>query len=182
MSIHIGKTDSKTGAQISIDYAHHETHGGSSFTYHDVIASLNDTVVQDYWWVTPNTTKYAHMGHTVDSTGPIKIEIFEGADRTNAKTEQTCYNRNRNVLTANTTKVYKNNATGTGTGGTTDGTKIVIWQGGIDNNKQTNGTMVGTENEKILKANTNYIFRITSGMAANLISVSFDFYEHVDLA
>jgi hypothetical protein len=182
MSIIINKTDTKTGALTTIDYAHHEIHGGSSFTYHDVIASLADTVVQDYWFITPDTTKYAHIGHSVESVGPITLEIFEGADRTNAKTEQTCYNRDRNSATVNTTKIYKNNATGTGAGGTTDGVRLIWWKGGVTNNKTQNGTDVGTTHEKILKRNTKYIFRITSGMAANLISVSFDWYEHTNLA
>jgi hypothetical protein len=182
MAIIINKQDTTTGALIGIDYVHHEIHDGDSYMYHDVIASLGDTVVQDYWFVTPNTTKWAHIGHSVESTGPLTIEIFEGADRTNAKTKQTVYNRNRNSTNENTTFIYKNDATGTGSGGTTDGTKIVWWKGGIANNKVQNGTNVGTSNEKILKQNRNYIFRITSHMAANLISVSFDFYEHTNLA
>jgi len=182
MSYFSPKKDDNTGATIGIDYVHHEIHDGSCYMYHDVIASLGDTVVQDYWIVTPNTTKWAHLGHMIESTGPITVEVYEGADRTNAKTQQTVFNRDRNNLTAATTKVYKNNATGTGSGGTTDGTKLVWWKGGIANNKTTNGTFVGTANEKILKANTNYIYRITSHMASNLISLSFDWYEHTNLA
>jgi hypothetical protein len=180
MSLTTSKKETQTGANVNIDYAHHEIHAGDSFMYHDVIASLADTVVQDYWFVTGNTTAWAHIGHSVESTGPLTLEIFEGADRTNAKTLQTAYNRDRNSASTPTLKIYKNDNTGTGSGGTTDGTKIVWWKGGIANNKVQNGTNVGTSNEKILKQNTSYIFRITSGMAANLISLSFDWYEHAN--
>lgn len=174
------RLDKITNALVTVDYAHHEIHDGDTFMYHDVIASLADTVVQDYWIVTPNTTRWAHIGHMLESTGPITLQIFEGADRTSAKAEQAVFNRNRNKGAA-TTKIYKNNATGASSGGATDGTLIVWWKGGISNNKTVNGTTVGTSNEKILKQGTNYIFRITSGMDSNLISLSFDWYEHTDI-
>lgn len=170
--------DTITRGLVTVDYAHHEIHDGDFFMFHDVI-TLGDTVVQDYWAVTPNTSLWAHAGHMIESTGPLTLEIFEGADRTSAKTEQTCFNRNRNSANTNTTKIYKNNATGVSSGGTTDGTKIVWWKGGSGTGTNKNGTVVGTSNEKILKQNTNYILRITSNSANNLIALSFDWYEHM---
>jgi hypothetical protein len=176
------RIDRATNSLQIIDYAHHELHSGSSFMYHDVIASLSNTIVQDYVIITPNTSRWSHIGHSVESTGPLTLQIFEGSDRTSARTLQTVFNRDRNSSIAATTMIYKNDATGASSGGTTDGTRIVWWSGGIANNKTTNGTNVGSSNEKILKRNTTYIFRITSGMDSNLISVSFDWYEHTNIA
>jgi len=175
------RLDEITNAIQVVDQVHHEIHAGYSFMYHDVIASLGDTTVQDYWIITPDTTQWIHSGHSIESTGPFTLEIFEGADRTSAKTLQTVFNRNRNSLNTATAAVYKNDNTGASTGGSTDGTRIVWWKGGVANNKVTNGASAGSGNEKILKQNTAYIIRITSGMAANLISVAIDWYEHANV-
>ena len=177
------KKDTTTNAATTIDYAHHEIHGGSFYTYHDVI-TLNDTIAQDYWFVTPNTTKWAHIGHMVESNAPITLDLYEATTHTTdsasaAPVVQTCYNRNRNVLTANTTVIKKNTALGKSIGGS-DGTRIIWYAGGVSTNKVTNGTTAGTANEKVLKQNTSYIFRITSGADSNKIALSFDWYEHTN--
>lgn len=161
-----------TGAWILIDYAHHEIHDGCFFMYHDVI-TLANTNSQDYLITTGPESEMTHLGHSIEATGPITVEVYEATDKNAAGANELTYNRNRTSPKNPQTIIAKGVA-----GGTTDGTRIVWFRGGISNNKTTNGTIAGTQNEKILKPNTKYIYRITSGMDDNIISIAIDWYEH----
>lgn len=167
--------DNITGAIKTIDFAHHEVHDGDSYMYHDVVTMGSGSVVE-YMIITPNTSEWAHLGHSLDSVGPITMEVIEASGSRSGSTIQVTYNRNRNSTNVPGVKVYKI-TTGSET---ITGSRIVWWSGGTDTNKTTNGAQVGSANEKILKQNTRYIYRLTSGMASNVVSISLDWYEHTN--
>lgn len=172
MFVRNAKIDELSGAWVTMDIAHHEIHDGCFFMYHDVV-TLNDTGIQDYLITTGSESELTHIGHSIEATGPVTIEVYEATDKNAAGANEVTYNKNRTSPKDAQTIIAKGVA-----GGTTDGVRIVWFKGGISNNKTTNATIAGTQNEKILKPNTKYIYRITSGMDNNIISVALDWYEN----
>jgi len=165
--------DASTRAFTVIDYSHHEVHAGSHFIYLDAV-TLNDTQTQVYLITTPNTTKWAHMLFAMDGSAITQFDLYEGADRLGT-TAQTAGNSNRNSSTVATTTIHKDVS-----GGTTDGTLISRYKGGSSTKQSIGSTGTRSEEEIILKQNTKYLFRITSGSDGNLCNVRFVWYEHTD--
>jgi hypothetical protein len=165
------RVDAATHVIKTIDYAHSEVHGGSSFYYHDVIA-LGNGASQDYLLTVPNTAKWPHFGLSIDGNDAgVTVEIYEATDRTGT-TLQTVFNRNRNSTVAATTTVHKGQS-----GGTTDGTRIYWKRAGTRNISSS----AGTAEERILKRNTKYIVRVTNlSTSTNNVSTVLRWYEHTN--
>ena len=168
------RLDKSTSSLQTIDYAHHEIHAGSNFFYTDSV-ELGSAGVQNYLITTPDTTKWAHLTFQGTGSAVTTVQIYEGADRTGT-TAQTLLNSDRNSLTAATVAVHKDYSSGT-----TDGT--LIWQrkSGAAAGASRSGAEAEHGNEIILKRKTKYIFRITSGTAANLTNTIFNWYEHTNV-
>ncbi len=167
--------DSSTRALVTIDSAHHEVHGGGSFTKSDTVA-CNTTTCK--WQVTtPNTTKYAHLVFDLNCTGEATYLVTEGSDRTDG-TALTEVNRNRvGTPTAATVIVTR-----TPTGGTTDGAIILFSKrSGITNiaSKNLAEGSARANNEWILKPNTKYVISVTT-YAAVYVTAAVDWYERTD--
>jgi len=168
-------TDLSTAAVETIDYAHHEVHAGSHFMYTDAV-TLAASATQDYLITTPNTTKWAHMTFHLDGSAITQWQLYEGADRSGT-TPQTIGNNNRNSATTATTTIHKGTS-----GGTTDGVQAYIYKGGAATKQAQTGTEAGNTEEIILKQNTKYILRVTSGTNDNLTNVRLEWYEHTNKA
>jgi hypothetical protein len=169
------RLDKATNTIQVIDYAHHEIHAGSHFMYTDHI-ELDSAATQDYLITTPDTTKWAHMLFDLMGSAITQFQLYEGADR-NGTTLQTIGNSNRNSLTAATVTIHKGTS-----GGTTDGTLIHTHKSGSATNQSRSGMQARNDEEMILKQNTKYILRVTSGTDDNLTNVRLDFYEHESIA
>lgn len=78
-------------------------------------------------------------------------------------------------VTAATITIHKGTS-----GGSTDGT--LIWQrkSGAAAQQSRSGMEASRSAEKILKQNTKYIIRITSGTNDNLTNIQLDWYEHTN--
>ena len=181
-SVHVVMTDSDgipsevdntTHTLQIIDYEHHEIHAGSHFFYTDSVA-LASAATQDYLITTPNTTKWAHLIFSASGSAVTQVQIYEGSNKTGT-TPQTVFNSNRNSLTEATVTVHKGTS-----GGSTDGT--LIWQrkSGAATQQSRSGMESSRNAEKILKQNTKYIIRITSGTDGNLTNIQLDWYEHTN--
>jgi hypothetical protein len=181
-SVHVVMTDSDgTPSEIDntthtlqiIDYEHHEIHAGSHFYYTDSV-TLASAGTQDYLITTPNTTKWAHLIFLASGSAITQVQIYEGSDK-NGTTPQTIFNSNRNSETAATVTIHKGTS-----GGSTDGT--LIWQrkSGAAAGASRSGMEASRSAEKILKQNTKYIIRITSGTNDNLTNIQLDWYEHIN--
>lgn len=166
--------DEITGAVIAIDYSHHEIHEGNHFMYTDAV-ELDSAATQDYMITTPNTTKYAHMVFVMDGSAITQWQLYESGDRTGT-TGQTISNSDRNSTNAATVTIHKGTSAGT-----TDGNVIHLYKGGSDTNQSRSGAKERNEEEIILKANTKYILRVTSGTDNNLTNVRLSWYEHTSL-
>lgn len=165
--------DKSTWTLQTIEYEHHEIHSGSHFFYTDknTLASAGTVV---YLVTTPNTTKWAHMTMQISGSAITTIDIYEGSDRTGT-TLQTTWNNNRNSSTAATTTIHKGVS-----GGTTDGTLMFTRSSGSATQQSRTGVETQRSGEVILKQNTKYLMRITSGTNDNLTNAQLEWYEHTD--
>ena len=169
------RLDKATNSIQTIDYEHHEIHAGSHFFYTDSV-ELDSAATQVYMITTPNTTKWAHMTFLASGSAITTIQIYEAGDRTGT-TGQTLYNSDRNSLTASVLTIHKGISTGS-----TDGT--LIWQrkSGSATAQSRTGAEATRGGELILKQNTKYILRITSGTNDNLTNLQLEWYEHTNIA
>ena len=168
------RLDAQTNSIQTIDYEHHEVHAGSHFFYTDSVV-LGNAEVQDYLITTPNTTKWTHL--TFSATGSVitQVQLYEGSDKSGTA-PQTLYNSDRNSATAATLAVAKGTS-----GGLTDGTLIWQMKSGLATGQSRAGMIANRSNVIILKQNTKYILRITSGTAGNLINLQMEWYEHTNV-
>jgi len=97
------RIDSATHAIETIEYEHHEIHGGNSFTCHysnDVTNIGEMTVIA---FNTANTTKWLHAIAEYESTAASYFAVYEDTSiDVDEGTQLTVYNRNRNSVTAST--------------------------------------------------------------------------------
>ena len=166
--------DKATGSQTVIDYPHHETHGSSGFFYTDS-ATLASGVSTSYVIQTPDTTKWAHLTFAASGNAITTVDIYESVDLTGTGAKQTIYNSNRNSSAPSGLGIWDAIAPGT-VGGT------LIWKRSSGSATQQSRVGLSAEHngEIILKQNTRYMIRITSGTNANLTNLQLEWYEHTD--
>lgn len=166
--------DARSGGLVVVPQTHYQVHTGASFRYSDSV-TLNAAATQDYLITTPNTAKYAHFTFKADGSAITSFVMYEGADRTGT-TSQTLWNANRNSGTTATVTIHKG-----ASGGTTDGTQMITYSSGASQGASRSDAHAQYDNEWVLKANTKYLFRVTSGSASNLCNVDFQWYERTSL-
>lgn len=168
------RIDSATHSLQTVDYEHHEIHAGSHYFYTDSV-ELDNNGTQYYLLTTPNTTKWIHLTYTATGSAITQVQLYETSDRVGT-TLQTVYNNNRNSLNTAGMTVHKDISSGT-----TDGTLIEQLKSGSSTNKSRSGTTAERSNEIILKQNTKYLLKFTSGTADNLCNLQLGWYEHESL-
>jgi hypothetical protein len=183
--------DLTTFALEVIDYAHHEIHSptleqlremelwqsfaGSHYFVKGftTLAETTDTV--DFCLQTPDTTKWAHLIFSIQGTGETGFEIFEDAIFSTDGAVVTPINNNRNSSNVSGLGLYVDSTV------TTDGNSIYTSLVGTTlTPSKASGGDVGREAEIILKQNTGYIFRFTTGSTGNTIDYGARWYEHTD--
>jgi len=162
--------DKSTWATTTIEYEHHEIHGGSHYYICDSV-SLGNAASIDLTVQTPNTSKWAHMLFAAEGTGKIQLQIFEGSDYDADGVLTAPLNNNRNSDNSSSVILRANPTVNT------DGSQI--FNAVVGANKIAGS--VTRSKEIILKQNTKYIFRITNGLTtANIVSWCGEWYEHTD--
>lgn len=169
-----GPYDDTTGSMMVVPYEHHEVHEGHHFYYSDS-ATLAANATNTYLIQTPDTASRAHLLLFCDGSAITQIDFYESTDRDGVATG-TIFNSNRNSSNAATVKVFKGIATGT-----TDGTLISRYKGGSATNQSSSAAHARRENEFVLKRNTKYLLRVTSGTNDNLTNVNLAWYENQSL-
>jgi hypothetical protein len=193
--------DEITRTLMTIDYAHHEVHEGSSFTAHDAQQVTDINKRSAVTFKTPNTTKWAHMVVTVQSTEAAVAILYEdvliGAGTTKPSA-LALLNRNRNSsTTSGFISQHSTPVTGEGSvwteaalqdgnpgddvdwGATTETELARIALGAsINPARSFGGDSRGTQ-ELILKQNTVYMILMTSGTDNdNIMQITLDWYDH----
>lgn len=168
------RLDKATNTLQVLDYSHHEIHAGSHYfvTDYQTIGSASSV---DWLITTPDTTSWAHLTFEVQGSAVTTTVLYEGTDRTGS-TGLSEINNDRNSVNVAAVTVHRGVA-----GGTTDGTAIWQQSGGSATAQFRGGTTTGEASEIILKQNTKYILRVTSGTAGNICSVKIRWYEHTNL-
>lgn len=174
ITIQTPRIDAVTHTLQTIDYPHHEIHQGTHYFYTDCI-TLASAGTQDYLLTTPNTTAWSHLSFSFDGSAITALDVYEGTDKTGT-TAQTIVNNNRNSVNTSGNTLHKGTS-----GGTTDGTKIWCHKAGSSTGAASaSGASSSQSSEIILKQNTKYIFRLTSGTNDNLVNLILGFYEHTN--
>jgi hypothetical protein len=171
------RVDSSTHSIQTIEYEHHEVHGGSHF----FVASYQDltiTQVLDFTWLMPNTTKWTHWVWEIYTESETLWQVYETATATaplaNAVTP---LNNNRNSATiSGTVMKYEVQANLTAADADTSVVSATLLESGISGAGKTAG-FGKRENELILKQNVLYCLRATA-TAAGFINFNMNWYEH----
>lgn len=148
---------------IAIDYTHQKNHAGALFRYSDSL-TLAAAATQVYLLTTPNSAKRVHLTFSIDGTVVTSVEMHEGGDRVGT-TLQSTYNANRTSTITPEMLLHKDVS-----GGTTDGTQLLRYSSGTTTGPSKSGAEATFDTEWILKPNTKYLIRITSGTNGNLIN------------
>jgi len=169
------RIDASTNSLQIVDYAHHEIHGGSHY-YVKSYDELGSTDTVEFVITIPNTTTWAHLLFSLESTGETQIDIYEGASGVSGGTTVTPINNNRNSVSTSVLTIVKDP-----TSITSDGTLISASLVGIASTpSKTLGGEVGREDEIILKQNETYLIRVTSNSNDNNVDYKANWYEHAD--
>jgi hypothetical protein len=171
------RADLVTHTMQVIDYAHHETHAGSAYlVIYSVLAG--DTDVIEVRIQTPNSTKWAHMLMSVDSSLAATAEIIEGTTKTHVGGNALVgLNRNRNSTNTSGLTICHTPA-----GAADTGTPIITQYLGAATvaGKGNSGGNAGGREELILDQNNDYLIRVTSRADANAMTITLDWYEHTN--
>lgn len=163
--------DSITYSLVSISHPHHEIHSGDMFTDsgQDTLASA---ATKEILFITPDTTKLAHLLINIRATGEANYELF--IDTTVSANGVACNitNRNHNSINTPTVQCF------TGPTITDDGAKFHEEHFGSG---QITGGDTRDESEWVLKRNTIYLLRITSESSGNDVSRILEWYEHTNV-
>lgn len=159
------------GAPFSINVAHGELHEGNFYHVHKT-ATLNSTNTLEMRIAPANGMTECHLVIRMQSSLAATLQVYEGTGKTHAAANAiTPTNRNRNSKSASVATVCH---TPDGSG---DGTEILAFVCG------TGGALTGAGGDRsdgqeiILKRNTAYLVRVTSGSNTNPVNISLEWYE-----
>lgn len=166
-----GCLDTTTGAVNTIDYTHHEIHGGNAYTITGLNSDIDVGQFLDLTVITPNTTKWVHVVFTTSGQLTYHAFVYEASVTNVAGSVKTAYNRNRNSSNVSG-GTFREGDTFTTTG-------TLLWQMHFGAAGKSGG-IFGLRDEFILKQNTQYLFRLESEIINNRVSASLDWYEHAN--
>jgi hypothetical protein len=164
------RIDKSIRGLYQIPYEHHEIHAGSSYhliTYSD---NLNADASINISFLTHDSTKEPHLIWLFDSSGEYLSEVLSAPTIT-AGTGSAAAPSNANFRSTNTSLMTCK----TGVTITSDGT--VIYRRYVASGKNV-GVIQRANEERILAANTQYVFRLTSKTNASKAHIELSWYEH----
>lgn len=165
----VGFVDRGSGALTVLDFSHHKIHKGDHYTASERV-TLGAAATREYLITTADSSKVPHFLYAVSSGLSVTIDLFEETTKTGGTAVPSLNNNRRSGNTAETTVTHS-------PGGAGDGTQILYDSAGGTGGGRSGGEARG-ENEYLLKRNTKYLLRITSGDANNVISIRLHWYEN----
>ena len=165
------RIDGSTRATTTIEYEHHEIHGGSYYTVSldTNIAATAELVVLI---VTGNTTKELHILTETVAERETHSELLEGVTASSTGHSLTAYNHNR-VSTNTSTAAFVTASV------TNYGTSLTQWHVGSGKS----GGADRASNEWVLKTSTNYaLYAYNENTSAGWLVIKFRYYEHTPKA
>ncbi len=171
----IAQVDKVSGGLLAIAHEHHEIHEGDSYRAH-VTANVGSGNTLSLTITTPAAPKLCHLVIHVETGNSANVSFYEGVTVTaNTGNTVTAFNANRTCPDGTT--VVKSQATLNTTNCPVLFSIFTGQPGATPANEDTGGT---TRHEWILKPATSYSVVVTeTGAAAQLMHISFDWYEHI---
>jgi len=164
------RIDASTSSMQTIEYEHHEVHGGSMFHY-DIVRDVGNGASTTDIVVAPASTAELHLLIGMDVEGEALLSCYEGVTVAASGTAATFRNHNRWSTSSGTALLY------TGADISATGTSL-IFNLHAGSGKKTGGEDRG-QNEWILKSGTVYSFVFVNESGANNNTIlEWDWYEH----
>jgi len=174
------RIDASTNSLQTIDYAHHEIHGGSTYDYTEVFELTNGQVL-DIQVTAPAGTKYAHLIYDYLTEKETEFWMWENVAINTPGTAVTPRNHRRPSADSTMLTIkYIINAdltdanADTVVAGATQLVHTITGEGG----KKGSGGSAGSREEWILKPE-DYSFR-WEAKADGYVALHLDYYEHTD--
>lgn len=174
----IGQTDVISNIPVVLEYDHHQLHEGEMFRWSTYVSSLASGNNKDVQLVVPSIVipagisaveRTPHFRFNVVATDLAQAFFYELPTISVAGTPRTPIAMERNGTYSPGLQI-KEDPTVTSVG-------TLLWQGLLAGSKQSAGDIASADNEFVLKNNTAYLFRVTSGAAGNKVLVRFVWYE-----
>ena len=170
--------DATTGAKTTIDYAHHEIHGGSAYEtiYSEGDVDSGETVA--FTFVTPDSAALVHMLFDVSASAESGVSLLESPTIISNGSARSIFNNRRgsDKTSGCIARLDPGVQISTGT---------ALWPNIFFGGSSFKGSIGGGHrnlNEKILKSGTTYVVMFESRAADNEVVMKFDWYMHTDKA
>jgi len=168
------KIDTTTHVIPAMEYEHYTIHNGFHYFYTDRfnLAATSDT--KEYFLSTPEITPVVHMKFIFEGTAITQFDVYEGpAKLPTTDSAATVFNSNRNStntaeLTIDTEVVSSTDS---------DGTLIRTYRGGAATQQSRQGEAAKSDEEIVLKRDSAYLIRFSTGTAGNLCDMTLLWYE-----
>jgi hypothetical protein len=171
MNDHFFPIDTKYGARVEIDSMHHLIHDGKVWDCHiETLTATVNTVLDVY---IKTGSKEVHLDFNGEAIGGmVLVQFYEDAIMTTAGTAISTYSRNRSNITTAETLIYTSPSVSTV--GTLVGTRRIF---ASTSNQGKVTSAIHSGGERIWKANSTYLTRITTSVATTQVACDVLFYE-----
>lgn len=187
MSTEFSKVDSLTGADIVVDYAHHEVHGKSAFRTSAVDEAMGNADTIELCFKTPAGTKRAHLTLEFATLVGVKVEVLSGVTwDTGTGAQNAIINRFQEaspessmILEDTTSSFVANDAVVLNPDNLAGGTMLEdFYAWGVKNQAAAGGGRGVAE--LILEPDTLHAVVLTAIGASNKGHLTLNWYEHTD--
>jgi hypothetical protein len=169
------KIDTSTHVIPAMEYEHYTIHNGFHYFYTDKF-ELASAATKEFFLSTPEISPVVHMKFICQGSPITQFDLYEGPSKLpTTDSRATVFNSNRNStdtaqLTIDTTLVSSTDS---------DGTLIKTYKGGAASQQSRQGEAAKSDEEIVLKRDSAYLIRFTSGTADNLCDMTLLWYELV---
>ena len=180
LQVQSGVHDVIAGLPVTLDYDQHQIHESETWHYDFYVGTFTLGTNKDIRIVVPNITvpdgvpvaaRMPHFRYSVSSADGIDVILYEGATFSANGTQRTPINLDFNFTGTGAQLQLWEDPTVTTTGTQKDRSGVLVSAAG-----KAGGDTSGV-NEFVLKNNTSYLFRVTSGATPNKILIDMHFYE-----
>jgi hypothetical protein len=169
------KIDTKTHVIPAMEYEHFTIHNDFHYFYTDKF-ELASAATKEFFLATPELSPVVHMKFVFEGSAITQFDVYEDtAKLPTTDSRATVFNSNRNstdtaVLTIDTAIASTTDS---------DGVLIKTFKGGAAAQQSRQGETAKSDEEIVLKRDSAYLIRFTSGTADNLCDMTLLWYELV---
>ena len=174
------RLDESTRTLQTIEYEHHEIHGGSTYLMYRSDTLATNDVIQLYW-STPGTTEEQHVVWEFYGAGAITVELLEGVTYSSGGTAFTPVNHNRRGTPGTSNCTCKVGSNGVLSDAISYSGGTVLYSEEIGSGKSSPGDG-GHAVEFIFEQSTEYLLEMTAVGNNIRCNMQAHWYEHTPKA